>query len=215
MIRLFVSGTNTEIGKTAFSGLLAAHFLGQGKRVTYIKPVQTGSPPDDDAASVREQSGLGQDRAYCLLTGEEPAAPLFVFEQFPFYGLVEKINAVRDTDVLLVESAGGLLVPLSRRWMNHDIARKCGLEVLLVVPNRLGCINDALLNVHYLRTTGIPLHGLAMNEHYADDSGPAERNRRFLQEHLADVLPGAVRYVFGNGWLKAVDASQSLPGTRS
>ncbi|MFW5490626.1 MAG: dethiobiotin synthase [Desulfovibrio sp.] len=204
MIRIYISGVNTEIGKTAFSALLAKHFLEQGKTVTYVKPVQTGSPPDDDSAYVREHSGLGMDRAYCLLTGKEPAAPMFVFEQFPFYGLVEKINAVQDTDVLLVESAGGLLVPLCRRWMNHDIARKCGLDVALVVPNRLGCINDALLNIHYLKTTGLNLYGLAMNEHFADDPMPAERNR----DYLAEVEPGCIRYVFGNGWLNAVGADK-------
>jgi dethiobiotin synthetase len=200
MLSLFISGTNTEVGKTVFSALLAAHHLEKGRRVIYIKPVQTGSPPDDDAAYVREHTGMAEEQAYCLLQGLEPAAPLFVFETFPFYGLVEQINAVKSSgkaDVLIVESAGGLLVPLSERWMNHDIARKCDLDVALVVPNRLGCINDALLSVHYLRTTGLALHGLAVNEHYADSPAPAERNRAYLDRNL----PGSLRYVFGGGWL--------------
>src|SRR5512142_3296730 len=106
MMRFFVCGTGTGIGKTVFSGLLARDFIATGKRVRYIKPVQTGHPPDDDAAVVRELSGLPPERAELLYTAPEPLAPSMAFERCPFDEAAGRINetaASGDCDVLIVE----------------------------------------------------------------------------------------------------------------
>ena len=191
-LRLFVSGTDTGIGKTVFSGLLARHFLDAGHSVRYLKPVQTGHPPDDDAAAVRRLSGLPVDGAELLLTAAEPVAPCFVFDPFPFEALVERIRRVEPADVLIVESAGGLLVPLDATRRNVDLAVALDLEVLLVVPSRLGCLNQALLNEEFLTSRRMAVHGYALNEHFVEN----ERARHNHRTMLRKLLPGRFRYRF-------------------
>ncbi|WP_147822528.1 dethiobiotin synthase [Salidesulfovibrio onnuriiensis] len=194
MEKLYISGTGTEIGKTHFSAWLARELSRQGKRVKYIKPVQTGYPADDDAAFVRRHAGLSEDDARVLFTGEEPVAPCFLWETFPLDGVLDAINKVRDCDVLLVEGAGGLLVPLDKKRRSYEIAELCGLETVIVVPNALGCLSDAQLNGHFLATSGIPFKGFALNNHFAQDETNRERNHAML----AHLMPGSIRWVFGS-----------------
>lgn len=184
MIKLFVSGTGTDAGKTACCGFLARHFLSQGQGVRYLKPVQTGHPPDDDPATVRRISGLAEHRARLLFSAPEPVAPCFAFEPFPFAEAVAAIQAEPACDVLLIEGAGGLLSPLDREHGMFELARACGLPVLLVARNRLGCLNDILLSTHFLASSGLPLAGIALNEHPAPDPSSA-RNAAFLKDLLA------------------------------
>ncbi|MUM78624.1 dethiobiotin synthase [Pseudodesulfovibrio sp. F-1] len=193
MERYFISGTNTGVGKTIFSAWLSKRLLAEGKRVTYVKPVQTGFPADDDAAFVRAHAGLAPGDARVIMTGTEPVAPCFLWETFPFDAVANAINDVAGCDALLVEGAGGLLVPLDMKRQMFEIARACDLRTILVVPNRLGCINDAQLSVRFLASEGLPLAGLAVNDHYASDTLNRERNKRML-DHL---LPGSVAYEFG------------------
>jgi len=192
MMRFFISGTGTGVGKTIFSGLFARDFLRGGKSVRYVKPVQTGHPPDDDAAMVREISGLSPENASILFTAPEPVAPSWAFDPFPFGEAAARINAVSETDVLLVESAGGLLVPLGSSKTNADFITACGLTVILVVPNRLGALNEAMLNLYYLSRERMRFHGFAVNDRLAPDADFATRNKR----ELAKLAPGKTRYVF-------------------
>ncbi|MBF0481763.1 MAG: dethiobiotin synthase [Desulfovibrionaceae bacterium] len=192
MMRFFISGTGTGVGKTVFAGLFARDFLRGGKSVRYVKPVQTGHPPDDDAAVVREMSGLPPERARILYSAPEPVAPSWVFDPFPFDDAVAQINAVADAGVLIVESAGGLLAPLGGGKANADFIKACGLTVILVTPNRLGALNEAMLNLYYLTRERAPFHGFAVNDHLAPDADFAARNKR----ELAKLAPGKTRYVF-------------------
>lgn len=194
MERYFISGTNTDVGKTIFSAWLAKKLKDEGKSVKYLKPVQTGYPEDDDSALVRSYAGLDENNARVLFTGEEPVAPCFLWETFPFDEVVTGINSVKDCDVLLVEGAGGLMVPLDMDFQMYEIARPCNLETILVVPNRLGCINDAQLSARFLAAEGLPMAGIAVNDHYASDTTNRDRNKQMI-EHL---LPGSIRYTFNS-----------------
>jgi len=200
MIRLLVSGTNTEVGKTWFSGFLARHFREQDMAVRYVKPVQTGCPPDDDAALVREISGLSEAEAFIVNTAAEPVAPCFLYDPFPFEETVAVINEITDCDVLIVESAGGLLVPLDKERKSYHFARACDLDVALVVPNRLGCLNDTQLNLRFIASEGLPLHGVAINDFFASDGINRERNKAMLNT----LYPDCIRYVFGSGGLSSI-----------
>lgn len=191
MKRILIAGVGTGIGKTVFSGLLAGRLRADGMRVHYIKPVQTGSPPDDDAAEVRALSGLPPKRTETLYTALEPVSPCFVFDPFPFEAAATHINAVRDCDVLLVECAGGLCAPLSATRQNWHLAAACELETILVVPNRLGCLSDALAYAAVLARENLP-YALAWNEYFPNDAVNRTRNR----DMLARLLPGRVRLAF-------------------
>jgi dethiobiotin synthetase len=193
-MRLFVTGTDTGVGKTFFCALLARHWREQGLDPAYIKPVQTGSPPDDDAAFVRDFAGLAPHRARALFTAPEPVSPCFVFDPFPYAEALSAI-AAEPAPHLIVEGAGGLTVPLDFTRSTWELARDAGLAVAVVVPNRLGCLNHALLTHHFLASHKIPFAGFAVNRHFASDEKNAARNLDALRR----LVPGGVRWVFGEG----------------
>ena len=177
MKRYFITGTGTGIGKTVFSALFAKELLRQGRRVRYVKPVATGYPEDDDAAWVAGQAGLDPADALTLYTAAEPASPCFVFDPFPFAQCVARIEAAAEgCDALLVESAGGLAVPLGQRRYNYHFALELGLETILVVPNRLGCLSDAIVYGHFAKRHKLALTAIAINDHFAPSSREGDRN---------------------------------------
>ncbi|ADD67880.1 dethiobiotin synthase [Denitrovibrio acetiphilus DSM 12809] len=188
MKKIYITGTDTEVGKTYFSGLLCRHLVQSGKKVCYIKPVQTGYPADDDAKTVQEMSGAD---CRVLYTAEPPVAPYIAFEQFPFEETVETINSVSGYDWLIVEGAGGIMVPLDDDYMNYHLAKECGLSCIVVVPSRLGCVNHALLNKHFLEAEGINFEGFAVNNHYV-----TTKFDNFNISMLNDLTAHSVRYVF-------------------
>lgn len=183
MTRYFVTGTGTGIGKSYFSALFAQKLQAEGRTVRYVKPVATGYPEDDDAAFVARQAGLAAADAVTLYTAAEPASPCFVFDPFPFAECVARIEALStDRDALLVESAGGLAVPLGQRRYNYHFALELGLEVILVVPNRLGCLSDAIVYGHFAKRHKLALSAIALNDHFAPSAREADRNAAVIAE---------------------------------
>lgn len=196
----FISGTGTGIGKTWFSAFFAKRLLEQGRRVRYIKPVATGYPEDDDAAFVARMAGLASDDAQTLYTATEPASPCFVFHPFPFEECVARIATLgEDRDVVLVESAGGLGVPLADRRYNYHFAQALGLSTILVLPNRLGCLSDALVYGHFALRQGLNFVGWAVNNHFAEDERRRDRNAAMLETQF----PGKCPYAFDADGLSA------------
>ncbi|OLN28645.1 Dethiobiotin synthetase [Desulfovibrio sp. DV] len=183
MTRYFITGTGTGIGKSYFSALFAQKLQAEGRTVRYVKPVATGYPEDDDAAFVARQAGLAPEDAVTLYTAVEPASPCFVFDPFPFAECVARIEALgADRDALLVESAGGLAVPLGQRRYNYHFALELGLEVILVVPNRLGCLSDAIVYGHFAKRHKLALSAIALNDHFAPSAREADRNAAVIAE---------------------------------
>jgi len=170
-------------------------------RVRYIKPVATGYPEDDDAAFVASRAGLAPEDAVTLFTAAEPASPCFVFDPFPFGEAVSRIEDLSaDRDVILVESAGGLGVPLGQRRYNYHFALALGLPTLLVVPNRLGCLSDALVYGHFTLRHKLDFAGFAVNDHFAESDRCRDRNVAMLEE----LFPGKIAYRYdATGLLKA------------
>lgn len=189
MKRLYITGTDTEVGKTYFSGLLCNYLADKGDSVCYIKPVQTGYPADDDAKTVAEMSGISDCKV--LHTAEPPVAPYIVFDEFPYNETVKSINSVSGFDWLIVEGAGGIMVPLDSKYMNYNLAQDCDLSCIVVVPNRLGCINHSLLNKHFLETNKIDFAGFAVNNHFMKS-----KFDRFNISMLNDLTAHSVRYIF-------------------
>lgn len=200
MTGYFITGTGTGIGKSWFSAFFAARLKAEGKTVRYVKPVATGYPEDDDAAFVAGRAGLAPEDAVTLYTAAEPASPCFVFDPFPFAECVSRIEALgTDRDVLLVESAGGLAVPLGGRRYNYHFALALGLQTILVVPNRLGCLSDALVYGHFALRHKLPLAAIALNDHFAESPRHADRNAGVLEGEF----PGKVAWRYDAGTLRA------------
>jgi dethiobiotin synthetase len=171
-IRIVVTGTDTGIGKTVFAAGLTAMLDG-----AYWKPIQAGLGGRTDSQTVLSLSGLPLDRilpeAWRLRTPASPhlAAALDGVAIEPDKLLLPKVRRP-----LVIEGAGGLLVPLTRSRLFIDLFVRWRLPVVLCARTRLGTINHTLLSIEALRRRSIPILGVAFigDEH--------EENRRIIAE---------------------------------
>jgi len=162
---IIVTGTDTDIGKTVFAaGLTAA--LG----ARYWKPVQAGLADGSDAASV-VTLGVPADRvlpeAYRLTT---PCSPHLAAE---IDGVTIEPDRLALPDVdsaLVVEGAGGVMVPVTRELIFADLFARWGKPVVLVARTGLGTINHSLLSIEALRSRGVPILGIAFVGDAVEDS---------------------------------------------
>jgi len=152
-----VAGTDTGIGKTVFSAALVRALDG-----CYWKPVQAGLEEETDAAAVRRLSGLGADRilpgAYAL---KMPASPHIAAEAEGIDIRQRNLGLPETERPLVVEPAGGLMVPMSPRLLQIDLIAFWGLPVILCARTALGTINHTLLSLEAMRRRRIPVHGVA------------------------------------------------------
>ncbi len=160
-----IAGTDTDVGKTVFAAALVAALDGQ-----YWKPVQCGLADETDAEIVERLSGLPKDRilpeVYRLTT---PASPHLAAERDGIEIEVDRLAAPAGERPLVVEAAGGLMVPLTRRFLQIDLIARWKLPVVLCAATRLGTINHTLLSIEALQRRAIPLIGVAfIGEEQAD-----------------------------------------------
>lgn len=184
---LAVVGTDTAIGKTVITAGLVEAFRQAGQEARAIKPAQTGFPEDDDARFVAE--AVGDDSAAVRLsTRSEPLAPAVAARRSddPLeYGslLADTQDALADSDVGIVEGAGGLRVPLSNDPPKEivDLVADLSLPALVVARSGLGTLNHTALTVEALRRRDVPVAGVVLNEYdgetVAARTNPAELER--------------------------------------
>lgn len=167
----FVTGTGTGVGKTVASCALLHAFSARGKTTVGMKPVaagrENGKWKDVEllAAASTVAAPREQVNPYAL---NPPIAPHIAAS---LAGINIDINVVRQAylelqkiaDVVIVEGAGGFLVPLNDRQDSADMAQALGLPVIVVVGMQLGCLSDALLTAQAVRATGLPLAGWVAN----------------------------------------------------
>lgn len=196
----FVTGTDTGVGKTLVSCALLHSFAAQGKSVVGMKPVAVGCNDDgihDDVRQLRLASNvpasLGQINPYCFM---QPVAPHLAAEftgvTISFKRIVESYTELAaQADVVIVEGAGGFLVPLNAGQDSADLAVELALPIVLVVGMRLGCLNHTLLTVEAISARELMLVGWVAN---VRDAGMAmlDRNIAALQQRIAAPLLGMV-----------------------
>ena len=193
-----VSGTDTGIGKTAAAALLT---LGLGAH--YWKPIQSGTEDGTDTATVKALTGLPDDRflreAYVL------TAPLSPHRSAELDEVTIDIDRLALPDVdgpLIVEGAGGLMVPVTRHLLQIDLFKHWNAPVVLCARTGLGTINHTLLSVEALRHRGMTLHGIL----FIGDDNPD--NIRTIAEFSGARLLGRLPWLdrLHAGSLKAVFA---------
>jgi dethiobiotin synthetase len=154
---IVVTGTDTDVGKTVFCAGLARLLDG-----VYWKPVQAGLDGETDSEVVRRLSELPADRilpeAWRLRT---PASPHWAAELDGVAIDPSRLTLPVSTRPVIVEGAGGLLVPLTRRELVIDVLARWGAPTVLCARTRLGTINHTLLSIEALRLRAIPLLGIA------------------------------------------------------
>lgn len=176
MPRLVVCGTDTDVGKTVVSALLV-----QGLNATYWKPVQSGLDGGGDRGRLSRLLDLPNNR--CL-----PEAYAFQAAVSPHWA-AEQENCCIDpkqlalpeiSGPLVVETAGGLMVPLNRQWLQIDQLQRWQLPVVLVARSSLGTLNHTLLSLEALRSRKLRVLGLVLN-------GPLHRDNPLTLKQFGDV----------------------------
>jgi dethiobiotin synthetase len=160
MTGFFVTGTDTNVGKTVLSALLVAAL-----DAVYWKPVQTGASEGTDRESVRRWAGASEDQLprerYCF---DPPVSPhLAAREAAVRISLdVLELPAAALKRTWIVEGAGGVMVPLNERDLMRDLMARIGFPVVVASRTTLGTINHTLLTLASLRDAHLPICGVAL-----------------------------------------------------
>ncbi len=171
---LFVTGTDTGVGKTLVSAALVRRLVQMGRSVGVMKPVETGVDAglSDHSDAARLMAAAGVNDSLDLVSPYRFSAPVAPYAAAAAQSrVIELSEIVRRYEQLtarypcvVVEGAGGLLVPMGREWDISDLIRRLGLPVLLVGRVGLGGINHALLTLEALERRQIPVLALLLNE---------------------------------------------------
>jgi len=157
-IRIVVTGTDTGIGKTVFAAGLTWLLNG-----CYWKPVQAGLDGETDAETIRRLSGLEPDRilpeVWRLKT---PCSPHLAAERDGLTLSPEALSPPTTTRPLVIEGAGGLMVPLTRTTLLIDVFARWRVPTVLCARTTLGTLNHTLLSLEALRARAIPIIGVAL-----------------------------------------------------
>ena len=191
---IFITGTDTGVGKTVITAAIAWTLKRAGRDVAVIKPIQTGTeqtgPMDIDF--IQKVLGTNYDiDDVCPYRFPKPLAPLVASE---IEG--EKIDAdkIRKAyiklksahEVVLVEGAGGLLVPILEDYLMSDLASDLGLPLVVVARPRLGTLNHTLLTIQSGSARGLEMLGVVINN-FPRDPGIAERTNPGLITEMTGV----------------------------
>jgi dethiobiotin synthetase len=200
MSGLLITGTDTGVGKTVVTAALAAGLLQRqrGLRVGVWKPVETGWDPataetTSDAARLRRAvASTAPLETICPYRFREPLAPAVAAARaghtIDIAHLVELYGQhAAAADVVLVEGAGGLLVPLSDRTTYAELAHELGLALLIVAANRLGAVNHTALTARVATAAGLQVIGFVLNRPQKGDGDPSIATNRTSITGLTDL----------------------------
>ena len=228
MTGIFITGTDTEVGKTVVACALASWCRRQGLNVGVMKPIATGGRRrrvegrkrwvSDDALALAEAAGV-QDSLELInpVCFEEPLAPLTAAKRRgETIRLAPALRAFQELrrrhDVLIVEGIGGLLVPLTWSLRVTDLIRHLRLPVALVCRPDLGTLNHTLLSLDCARAERLPVRGLVVNpirKPSKGASGIAQRTNPQLLKRLGHVpIVASLPYVSMNGHKSAAKTAQ-------
>ena len=159
-MRLFVTGIGTEVGKTVVSAILT-----EALQADYWKPVQAGDLDYSDTHKVKDMvsnsKSLFHDETFAL---NHPMSPHAAAERDKVEISLGDFKIPETENHLIIEGAGGLMVPLNRKDCIIDLIESLGVEVVLVSRNYLGSINHTLLSVEALVSRGITIKGVIFND---------------------------------------------------
>ena|SRR5579863_1088064 len=196
---IFITGTDTAVGKTLLTALLLQHLRSQGVHALAMKPFCSGGLGDVRLLQSLQPGELTDDEMNPFYFNE-PLAPLIAAipgRRIRLENVVEKINAVaRKCEVLLVEGSGGLLVPLGPQFSVRDLIAKLQCHVIVAARNRLGTINHTLLTIGALEQIGVPKRSIQIIlMGVADPDLSAQSNNRLLGRLLPTLRIVSIPYL--------------------
>ena len=188
---LFITGTDTGVGKTVLSAVLVASL---NRR--YWKPIQTGASEGTDRMAVMKFAGVTIEHTYPeAFLFEPPVSPHLAAQ---FHGTridLESIRRPDDSHPIVIEGAGGVLVPINNDALMIDLIRHVQAPVVIAARTTLGTINHTLLTVEAARKANLPLIGVVMVGKENSD------NRKAIERY------GNVPVVGTIPWLDSIDRS--------
>lgn len=198
MRNLLITGTDTGVGKTFVGCGLAAALTTRGHSVGVLKPAETGCalqagefvPEDAQRLAAFARNTLPVDQL-CPYRFAPPLAPSLAAEMAGAKIDPRRLRALFDQrraqhEVMLVEGAGGLLVPLVERYTFADLARDLDIALLVVVGSKLGALNHTLLTLHCARAMALPVAGYIVNHPVHAEDLATQTNARMLAT-LTDI----------------------------
>lgn len=203
---IFITGTDTGVGKTFFACSLARLLRESDYKVGVMKPAETGCDLGDgkiipqDAAALKEASGCALSlEQICPYQFREPLAPSVAAER---EGVRIDIDHLMDSyseistlhDITIIEGAGGLLVPLLPSYTYADFAKVLKLPVIVVAANKLGMINHLLLTLEHASCKGLSVLGYVLNQMESRPSLATETNREALASLTGVPCMGEIPY---------------------
>jgi dethiobiotin synthase len=191
---LFITGTDTGVGKTVLSALLVASL---NRR--YWKPIQTGASEGTDRAAVMNWAGVavGETHPETFLF-DPPVSPHLASEQQGTRIDLQAIRRPADSKPIVIEGAGGVLVPINEDALMIDVIRRLQAPVVIAARTTLGTINHTLLTVAAVRNVNLKLIGVVMVGRENSD------NRKAIERHGRVPVVGAIP------WLESINRSSLI-----
>jgi dethiobiotin synthetase len=203
----FITGTDTGVGKTLIAGGIAKALSEKGKKVGVMKPFESGCLQQDkrllplDASFLRKMSGCSEDLAnICPYAFKQALAPGVA-------ATVEKVKVdlvkVKDIffqmvpkyDLMLVEGAGGIMVPINQEFLIIDLIKFLSLPLIIVARTTLGTINHTLLTIKQAQFQGIEVRGVILNQLYSKAGEADKTNPEVIKQFSRVPLVGQVPYI--------------------
>jgi dethiobiotin synthetase len=199
---IFITGTDTNVGKTVITGCLASILLKKGKKVAVYKPVQCGNLlngriTSPDLKLVRDLSAIDEDGLYNDYCFKLAASPHLAAEKEcrkVDVGVIKnRVKCLQKKyDYVLIEGAGGLMVPLTRSYTVLDLIKELEVPVVVVARALLGTINHTSMTVKILKENHVELIGVVMNN-YKDGIIESD-NKRIISSINGVKIVGVVPY---------------------
>lgn len=205
--RVFVTGTDTGVGKTLVAAIIAMFLKDKGVDVGVMKPFETGAKRyggemlPEDASLLRTAAGVDDPLElicpYCFETPASPAEAARVEGKRIDLGKVKEAleELSKRHDLLILEGAGGLLVPITERVTFSDLIKELDLEVILVARNCLGTINHTLLSLYHCKQEGIRVLGYILNKVSSKGDGTEDTNHIWIGAFTDVPFLGRVPYL--------------------
>ena len=187
---IFITGTDTGVGKTIFTGLLVRHLRSVGTHALAMKPFCSGGRGDVRLLRAMQDAELSEEEINPFYF-PEPVAPLVSARKHKrAIALNEVVRRIKEIaarcECLLVEGSGGLLVPLAENYFVSDVICRLNCEVIVVSRNRLGTINHTLLTTAALKNLRVKKIAVALMAADKTDAS-SSTNERVLNDYLAPI----------------------------
>ena len=197
----FVSGIDTDCGKTIATGLLARHFLHKGKKIITQKLIQTGCTGiAEDIITHREIMGvdlLEEDKNHltCPYVLGKPSSPHLAAEaeniDIDMQKIIHATHQLQQVyDLILLEGAGGLYVPIKRNLLIIDFIKQMNYPLILVSSAKVGSINHTMMSLELCKRNHITVSALIYNHFPSDDNMIIQDSKKIFETYLEANFPG-------------------------